>query len=268
MQAEVHTLTGAYVCDALGSEERAAFEAHLAACSACATDVAELREVAAIMGIAAAEEPPASLKPAVDARIRVTRQQPPVVAAPPTPTTLPAKPSTTITEQRQVPRAGRRLLSRRAGWAVAAVLAGVVAGLSVHAVSQQRQITSIGAQASAIQQLLSAPDAATVHAKVSTGGQAVVVYSRGHAEAAVVLTGLPVLPAGRTYQLWLMDSGGAATARSIGLVATGGTDGSPVLADALGSATTVGLTVEPAGGTAKPTTIPIMLAPLANAPST
>jgi hypothetical protein len=151
---------------------------------------------------------------------------------------------------------------------VAAVLAGVVAGLSVHAVSQQRQITSIGAQASAIQQLLSAPDAATVHAKVSTGGQAVVVYSRGHGEAAVVLTGLPVLPAGRTYQLWLMDSGGAAAARSIGLVTAGGTNSSPVLADALGSATTVGLTVEPAGGTAKPTTIPIMLATLANAPST
>jgi anti-sigma-K factor RskA len=245
MQADVHTLTGAYVCDALGGEERVAFEAHLGECAACETEVAELREVTAILGMAAAEEAPASLKQAVDARIRVTRQQPPVVA-----------------DLSQTPGVGRRLVSRWAGWALAAVLAGVVAGLSLHVVSQQRQITSISAQASAMQQLLSAPDAATVHAAVSTGGQGVVVYSRTRGEAAVEVTGLPGLPSGRTYQLWLMDSAGVASARSIGLVGAGGTSGSPVLADALGSATIVGLTVEPAGGSAKPTTVPIMLVSL------
>jgi anti-sigma-K factor RskA len=250
-QAEVHTLTGAYVCDALWPEERAAFEAHLSECAACETEVAELREVTAILGIAAAEQPSANLKQLVDARIRVTRQQPPVVAA-----QTPESPAAGL-GQTSGPK--RRPASRWAGWALAAALAGVVAGLGVHAASQQRQITSISAQASAIQQLLSAPDATTVHASASSGGQGVVVYSRSRGEAAVVLTGLPTLPSGRTYQLWLMDSGGAATARSIGLVGGSGTTGSPVLADALDSATTVGLTIEPAGGSAKPTTTPIMV---------
>ena len=253
IQAEVHTLTGAYVCDAIGPEERAAFEAHLRECEACETEVAELREVTAILGIAAAEQPPATLKQLVDARIRVTRQQPPVVSAqtPETPAPTPD------VAQPQGPK--RRSASRWAGWALAAALAGVVAGLSVHAASQQRQITSISAQASAMQQLLSAPDATTVHASASSGGQGVVVYSRSRGEAAVVLTGLPALPSGRTYQLWLMDAGGAATARSIGLVGGSGTSNSPVLADALDSATTVGLTIEPSGGSAKPTTTPIMV---------
>jgi anti-sigma factor RsiW len=255
IQAEVHTLTGAYVCDAIGPEERAAFEAHLSECEACETEVAELREVTAILGIAAAEQPSANLKQLVDARIRVTRQQPPVVSAqtPETPQ------SATSAEGGQVSDPKRRSASRWAGWALAAALAGVVAGLSVHAASQQRQITSISAQASAMQQLLSAPDATTVHASASSGGQGVVVYSRSRGEAAVVLTGLPTLPSGRTYQLWLMDSAGAATARSIGLVGGSGTSNSPVLADALDSATTVGLTIEPAGGSAKPTTTPIMV---------
>ena len=250
IQAEVHTLTGAYVCDALWPEERVAFEAHLRECAACETEVAELREVTAILGIAAAEEPSANLRQAVYARIQVTRQQPPLVAE---------QPPEVAEGDQAAPSFRRRSASRWAGWALAAVLAGVVAGLSVHAASQDRQITSISAQASAIQQLLSAPDAATVHASVSTGGQGVVVYSRSRGEAAVVLSDLPTLPSGRTYQLWLMDSGGAATARSIGLVGASGTNGSPVLADALDSATTVGLTIEPAGGSAKPTTSPIMV---------
>jgi anti-sigma factor RsiW len=265
IQAEVHTLTGAYVCDALGPEERAAFEAHLSECAACETEVAELREVTAILGIAAAEQPSARLKQLVDARIRVTRQQPPVVAARAAESPesqhsqQQSQRSASVAEGGRAPGAKRRSASRWAGWALAAALAGVVAGLSVHAASQQRQITSISAQASAIQQLLSAPDATTVHASASSGGQGVVVYSRSRGEAAVVLTGLPALPSGRTYQLWLMDSGGAATARSIGLVGGSGTSNSPVLADALDSATTVGLTIEPAGGSAKPTTTPIMV---------
>jgi hypothetical protein len=256
IQAEVHTLTGAYVCDAIGPEERAAFEAHLSECEACETEVAELREVTAILGIAAAEQPSARLKQLVDARIRVTRQQPPVVSAQPPESAAPN------TEAGQAPSPKRRSASRWAGWALAAVLAGVVAGLSVHAASQQRQITSISAQASTMQQLLAAPDATTVHASASSGGQGVVVYSRSRGEAAVVLTDLPTLPSGRTYQLWLMDSGGAATARSIGLVGGSGTSNSPVLADALDSATTVGLTIEPAGGSPKPTTAPVMVVPI------
>lgn len=53
----VHTLIGAYVFDALGPEERALFERHRDGCARCAARVVELREAAAILGIAVADEP-------------------------------------------------------------------------------------------------------------------------------------------------------------------------------------------------------------------
>ena len=40
---EIHTLAGAYALDALTEIERAGFARHLAECSVCATEVAELR---------------------------------------------------------------------------------------------------------------------------------------------------------------------------------------------------------------------------------
>ena len=45
-EPDVHTLTGPYVLDALPEDERAQFEAHLAGCDFCSTEVAELREAA------------------------------------------------------------------------------------------------------------------------------------------------------------------------------------------------------------------------------
>jgi anti-sigma-K factor RskA len=245
-QPDIHTLTGAYVCDALEPGERAEFEQHMRECVSCEAEVAELREVAANLATAVAEEPPASLKPSVDARRRVTRQLPPILAR----TDL-------------APRGRWRDATHWAGWAAAAVLAGFVAGLSVHAAAQQHQITSISSRANMVQRLLTAPDAAVAHAAVGNGGHAVVVYSRSSDEVAVVLGDLPALPPGKTYQLWLMGPGGAATARSIGLVpASVQASNAPVLAAGLGSARTVGMTAEPAGGTTRPTTTPVMLVPL------
>lgn len=201
--AQVHTLTGAYVCDALGAEERAVFEAHLSACPECATEVNELREVTALMAAAVSQRPPESLKAAVDARIRVTRQAPPITEPDPEPTS--AHPA------RQ--RADRRL---RAAWAAAAALVLLVAGLGWRDVDQQHRIDALNAQAAGISQLLAAPDAAAVRVPVSGGGSALLVDSRGRDEAAVSFTGLAGAPAGKTYQLWLIAPGGSA--RSVGLM--------------------------------------------------
>src|SRR5262249_48820234 len=107
MQPEVHALTGAYVCDALDPQERAAFEEHLTECATCRQEVAELREVAAALGAAAVAKPPDTLKLIVDASITVTRQLPPVV--------------TPITAASSVRKRNRPAW---AGWIVAAALAG------------------------------------------------------------------------------------------------------------------------------------------------
>ncbi|MGH3649036.1 MAG: zf-HC2 domain-containing protein, partial [Micromonosporaceae bacterium] len=77
MSTEVHTLIGGYVLDAVDDVERAAVERHLATCAACTADVAELREVAARLGSAVSEPPPAGLREKVLSQVARTRQAPP-----------------------------------------------------------------------------------------------------------------------------------------------------------------------------------------------
>jgi anti-sigma-K factor RskA len=251
---EVHTLTGAYVCDALDEAERSAFEAHMAQCPECAAEVAELREVAALMGAAVAEGPPASLKAAVDAQIEVTRQAPPIVTRTDgTEQVEPAEPAEQVVEQR---RSGGR--GWRAGWAVAAALALVAAGLGWRAIDQQHQIDSLGRSSTQISQLLAAPDAYSARVSVAGGGSALLVDSRSRNEAAIAFTGLAQAPAGKTYQLWLMTADGSA--RSAGLMQV--SPSTPVIVQGLSGEAQVGMTVELAGGSAQPTTAPIMVAAL------
>jgi anti-sigma-K factor RskA len=242
-EAEVHTLTGAYVCDALGDDERAAFEAHMDRCEECAAEVRELREVAAIMAAAVARRPPAGFKAALDARIAVTRQAPPIVSG-------------TLTAPAPGVRAeGRRL---RAAWAVAAALALVAAGLGWRIVDQQQRISALDAQSTQISRLLAAPDASSVRVPVTGGGSALVLDSRSRDEAAVSFQGLAQAPAGRTYQLWLMAADGSA--RSVGLMQHA--PGQPIVVTGLAGEAQVGMTIEPAGGSPRPTTTPVMVAAL------
>ncbi len=240
MEVEVHTLTGAYVCDALDAGERAAFEAHMDRCTECATEVRELREVTAILAAAVAVRPPASLKTTLDARIRVTRQAPPVIEPDPAVHTREGRPRT------------------RAAWAIAAALALLVAGLGWRGIDQQHQINAQGTTSTQISQVLTAPDASSTRVAVTGGGTALVIDSRTRDEAVVTFTGLPKAPAGKSYQLWLMTATG--TARSVGLMRTA--PSAPIVVQGLTGESQVGMTVEPAGGSTQPTTTPVMVAAL------
>lgn len=247
MDPEVHSLTGAYVCHALEPAERAAFERHLEQCETCAAEVAELQETTALLASAAAETPPARLKAAVDARIAVTRQIPPLVDH------TPARASGTGRSRRP-----QRRWFTALGWGLATGLAAVVAVLGVHINDQQHQIDQANQRGTAISALLAAPDARADTVTVSTGGTGTVLVSRARDEAAITIHGLTGLAPGHTYQLWMMGPSGA---RSGGLVPHGQSSDS-VLAHGLGDAQTIGLTVEPAGGSAQPTTTPIMVLPM------
>ncbi len=302
---DVHTLTGAYVCDALAPAEREAFEEHLAQCSACSQEVAELREVTAVLGKAVALEPPARLKSAVDARVAITRQLPPEVSGEfndsssgstgesgasggPSPEAERSgaersgaersdaersDAERSDAERSDAERSGAQVTpigdapSRRrrrglawSGWAAAAALAAVAIGLGVHSANQQRQLNALSQQAGVVQQLLSAPDARSGRAAVRTGGTAMVLDSRSRDEAVISFTGLSAPPAGKTYQLWMIGPTGARSGGLLAIPATGNPN--PVVAHNLGDAQTIGLTVEPAHGSAQPTTAPILLLPM------
>lgn len=246
MDPEVHTLTGAYVCHALEPAEREAFERHLAQCPACTAEVAELRETAALLASAAAETPPPRLKSAVEARIAVTRQIPPLVDHGPAARAAGARPP-------------RRRWFAALGWGLAAGLAVAVAVLGVRVNDQQHQIDQAGQRNTAITALLSAPDTRADSAGVTTGGIGTVLVSRSLDEAAITVNGLAQLPPGHAYQLWMMGPSGA---RSGGLLPPGTQASDSILAHGLGDARTIGLTVEPAGGSAQPTTTPVMVLPM------
>jgi anti-sigma factor RsiW len=261
MDPQVHALTGAYVCDALEPAEREEFEQHLAQCPACAQEVAELRETAAVLGAAATENPPQRLHDAVFTRIETARQLPPHLTG-----RQAAAPEQPENHHNVIPiehgRARRRRFTRAAvaGWAAAAALAGVVGGFAVHTAAQDRQISQADARTAQLSALLSAPDVHTGVGKVAGGGTVTVIDSRLRDRAAISLTGLADPPAGKAYQLWMIAPGAI---RSGGVVPPGANNAAaPILADGLGQTASIAITVEPAHGSAQPTTAPILLMPM------
>ncbi|MFF0269805.1 anti-sigma factor domain-containing protein [Kribbella sp. NPDC004536] len=235
---DVHTLTGPYVLDALPADERARFEAHLAECAFCTTEVAELRAAAVKLATQVSTPPPPALKAGVMAAIEHVRQLPPVVQD------QPASPVV------------RRRLGRRSVFALAAA-AAVVALSGGIAIDQYRGRTAAEQANQQVAAVLAEPDAHTAHGAVNGGGQATVVTSARANKSVVVLRDLPKLPSGRTWQLWMIDP--QQTAHSIGL-ATG--DLTRVVTGSTTGMSTFGLTVEPDGGSRTPTLPAAALVPL------
>jgi anti-sigma factor RsiW len=223
---DLHVLTGSYVLDAVTEEEREEFERHLPHCPACDAEVRGLRGTAARLALAAAVVPPARMKPRVLAAVRHTRQLPP----------------------RPVPRLPRRVITL-----VAAASVAVATGLGVTQLTALHQLRSAQAGNVAIARVLTAPDARITIARTSAGGSVTVVASAGLREAVVSTTGMAAPPAGRVYQVWVMTGSGA---RSAGLL-PGGT----LLASAVAPGDRIGISVEPAGGSSRPTTTPVAVLP-------
>ncbi|RZT27683.1 anti-sigma-K factor RskA [Kribbella sp. VKM Ac-2569] len=234
-EPDVHTLTGPYVLDALPDDERDRFEAHLAECTFCTTEVAELRAAAVKLATQVSTPPPPALKANVMSAIENVRQLPPVVhGQPPV----------------------RRRFNRRSVLALAAA-AAVVAVSGGIAIDQYRDRTAAEQANQQVAAVLSQPDARTVHGAVQGGGQATVVVSAKADKSVVVLRDLPELPTNRTWQLWMIDRG--QTAHSVGLAAG---DLTRVIDGSTAGMTTFGLTLEPSGGSPKPTLPAAALIPL------
>ncbi|HET6193312.1 MAG TPA: anti-sigma factor [Trebonia sp.] len=248
---DLHALAGAYALDALDDAERDRFERHLRRCQACQNEVRGFAATAAALGRAAAAEPPAGLKERVLATTTVTRQLPPATA---TPRWRRAAPGSS---------AARRGTSRtfwtmpKIATGIAAVALAAVVALAVITIGTNNSLNKERAQNQAIAAVLAAPDARIVSGPTSAGGIATVVASHRAGKIVFTSAGLTVLPSTQVYELWFLGPG---TARSAGLVPTavaGST--APVLASGLATGDSVGVTVEPAGGTTAPTTTPIVV---------
>jgi len=95
---------------------------------------------------------------------------------------------------------------------------------------------------------------------VSTGGTATIVMSGREHALVFAARGLRALPPSRRYELWLMGPGGDKPAGMLPGPRNGMTG--PVLASGLRPGDRLGLTIEPAGGSAHPTAPVIALVAL------
>jgi anti-sigma factor RsiW len=245
MREDLHVLTGSYVLDAISDIEREEFERHLQHCPACEAEVRGMRETAARLALACAVTPPARMEQQVLAATYRTRQLPPLSAD---------RPRRTISRRRASSRSAfpRGAVTRRVAVLAAAASVAVAVALGITQLSAQHQLDQ--ARATAIARVVTASDAHVATARTSAGGSVTVVTSAALREAVVSASGMASLPSSRVYQVWVMSPSGA---RSAGLM-----HGSSLLASAVRPGDRIGITVEPAGGTARPTTTPVAVLPV------
>jgi anti-sigma-K factor RskA len=252
--------------DAVAEPDRVGFERHLAGCEPCRREIRGLREAAAALAAAATVRPPAALRDAALRAAAQTRQLPPALT--PAPTRWSAA---RHRERRRLGSRGWELRGRGLrGWrsrlavTVAGALAAVAVAAGVVTYGMQDRLDQAQLRDHAVAAVLSAPDATMMSAAVSTGGTATVVMS--HRERALVFTAadLRLLPAARSYELWLL---GPAGSRPAGMVPASSRSEmvGPMVVSGLKAGDSVGLTVEPAGGSPRPTSPPIVLVSLTGA---
>ncbi|MEW1613267.1 MULTISPECIES: anti-sigma factor [unclassified Streptomyces] len=241
--AELHTLTGAYALHALPEDERREFERHLGDCEACTQEVRELSATAARLGLAVAETPPRELRERVLREITTVRQEAP-------------------SHGRPVRTGGGGRTGRWSAFALAACLAAAAAlgGVAVWQNQEARDARQEANQAQRqneqLAQVLSAPDAKTSSREWKSGARGTVVVSERENRAVLLASGLERPPSGKVYQLWFNDEG---TMRSAGLMDPSASDDAVLLDGPVDRATGMGITVEPAGGSAQPTSSPVAL---------
>jgi hypothetical protein len=197
---EIEDLLGAYALDAVDGAEADQVADHLLECARCRAEVAEHREVAALLAQGGSPAP-AELWDRIAATIEGSgpSEQDKLLVAPPPLFSRPRE------------SAGRRPWRNRATLAVAAVAAAVSAVLGVQVVGQGDKIERQGEELARIAEddglglafsRAIADPAAELVALSSTDGeheaQAVMTGGTGLIHAGA----LPDLPEGRTYQLW------------------------------------------------------------------
>ena len=224
--AELHDLAPFYVLDALSDDERAAFERHLESCADCRIEIARLDDGVEVLVRSVAEPAPSAMKAEVMAAIDGE------VADEDASETVPSN----VSPLR--PRTSTVVASLVAAAAVIAVVLGVGLGAS-------------DPVQDACEQILQAENCSTTEFETDVAASAVLVYAPDTGRGAFVTDDLEPVADDRTYQLWLIDEGGPASAG----VFRPQDDGSAgvLLEGEVRPGLTLGLTVEPEGGSEAPT---------------
>lgn len=249
MNDDIHTLSGAYAVDGVDDAERVRFEQHLLVCADCRAEVASLRAASSELSRLGDAAPPARLRDDVMARIRTTRPLPPGVdeAAP----SATAEPHAGPSGDDEL---GRRRRARAGRWLAAAAAVVVLGGGGAVAAWQPWQQSQ--QQVTVASQVLHAPDAQRSEKQLPAGGTATLVRSEEVGRAVLLTHELPAPPEGKVYELWLQTPAG--DMEPAGLLSKQGQQTFVLKGDAA-AAVGAGITIEPAGGSPKPTSKPLAL---------
>jgi anti-sigma-K factor RskA len=261
MSADIHGLVGAYAVDAIDEQERSAFELHLAECPECQAEVASLQQAATQLSLMTETAPPAAMRESVLAGIKTVRPLPPLeaqsrgsVASGPVGGSSPTADAPTRAGSTVVPfRPRRRVTAWLASAAAAAVL--LVGGIAWSPWDDGSNGTR--RNVSATEQVLEAKDAQR-YEKVIGGAKATIVRSASLGKAVIIADHMPAAPDGKDFQVWLDQPDRGMV--SAGVMPHGSADTVTVLLEGdAASATGAGITMEPAGGSPKPTGEPLAL---------
>ncbi len=243
----------AYVLGALEEHEAAAFARHLESCVVCRDEVAAFRQVADALPMAApAHRASPALRERVLGQVRAEPKRAQTTGAPLVPPRSTTPPVTGrfrppgAPRSRYLPGWWAHALDRRR--TLAGPLAGSLAGLLVAAIVVAAVL------------VVRSNDRGATRVYASTVGDARLYVTSGHGELVVARLQQPT--SGRIYEVWLQRRGQApAPTAALFSVTRSGTGDAAVPGD-LSGVSAVLVTQEPAGGSLRPTTRPVVVTPL------
>jgi anti-sigma-K factor RskA len=241
-----------YALDAVSDDERDAIDSYISTAMEAEREafnerVRQARETLALT-FAVEEEPPAGL---FERTLAQLPEAPPQSSAE-APAGVPAsddelQAARQRREERRRPSAVRKWLI---GVAAAAVLA--VGGLGIG--------SYVATQNDPVNQVLQAQDVREATVDVTGGGTATVAVSASKDAVVVRMKDVPPPPVGKVYQMWLIPEDGSAPVPQ-GLMDAEALS-RPAVVKGISSASALGITVEPAGGSESPTMPTVAVAPL------
>ncbi|GAA1278601.1 anti-sigma factor [Arthrobacter pascens] len=245
-------LAEVYALDAVSDAERSAIEEYVKTAPEAEREsfnerVRQARETLAV-AFTAEEEPPADLFGRIVAQLPVNpaaEHYEAQAAQPPAADDLAA-----ARERRDVRRRASGMRNWLIGVAAAAVIALGGVGVGAYMANQNDPLT----------QVLQAQDVRQATVDVSGGGTATVSISPSKDALVVRMKDVPAPPPGKVYQMWLIPKDGS-TPVSQGLMDAEALS-KPAVVKGISSAASLGITVEPAGGSSAPTSATVAAAPL------
>ena len=243
----VEDLAAAYALGALPPEESRRFEAHLAASPEAQREVAEYREVAALLALGGPDPAPGpELRQRVLDRVGGTKVRP--LAAEPAP----------------------RSADRRILWGALAASLVATLGLGAGLLSTRDELADLRGRLDATSQALASREA-TLNAIFEPGVQMFQLTATGDPDPGLqlfwdrerhraILHGfrLRPVPAGQAYQLWFIKDGAPVPSVTFTPETTGPARVEQIEVPADGTVSAAAITVEPAAGSTRPTS-PILL---------